>query len=462
MPGVAAETLASWLAARREDIAAELAEWVRIPSVAGAPEHGADMQRSADWLARLLRRIGFPDVQVWSDDGPPAVYADWPAGPDVPTVLVYSHHDVRAIRGEDWTRGEPFEPLRDAQRLFGRGSSDAKGQLLAHLWAVRAYLAVTGHALPVALRLIVDGEEEAGSPTLRGLLEAHRKDVAADLVVLSDTMTWAADRPALCTGVRGMMKARLEVRAAPNEVHAGATSGAAPNPASELVRVLAQLHDERGEVAIEGFYDDAADASEEERAAFAALMDEAGWAARTGLPFTVGESGRQLGERLYTRPAVEVVMLDSGESDPPTTGTIPASARADLQVSLVPDQDPDTVGERLRAWFAGAVGAGFDGSCEIQDTISQPPYRTPPDHPALAALAQAMTDAWGRPVGRMRNAGGAPTVLLAETARAPVLFFGTGLPEDNWHAPDESVDLDVLVKGACALALFWSRSAGLS
>lgn len=453
------ERLRDWLDARRPAVIDELSAWVRIPSVAGLSDD-QPVCDSAEWLATTLRELGFPTVEVWPTDGAPAVFAQWHRTAGAPTVLIYSHHDVRAVREDQWQQSGPFDPTLRGGRLHGRGSSDAKGQVLAHLWALRALLACGDATPPVNLTLLVEGEEELGSPNLADLLTARANRLGADLVVLSDTMTWAADRPAVCTGIRGMMQATVEITGPAVDVHAGSVAGAAPNPVEELGRLVAQLHTPDGAVAIPGFYDDVAEPDADERGALIALgADEPDWIERTSVRTVAGERGYALGELLYDRPAAYVLMLAAGDEDPPTTGTIPASATARIQLSLVPNQDPETVGRQLRDWVISTVSEPFEHTVTVDEQISQPPYLTPADHPALSALTLAMSQAWRRPVGRMRNAGSAPTALLAHAIGAPVLFFGTGLPEDHWHGPDESVDLDVLLRGALALALFWRRLA---
>ena len=449
-----------WLAEHRDAMVEELAEWVRIPSVAGPAEHEDDLARSAQWLANALTAIGFPSVEIWQRESTPTVWAEWIADPAAPTALVYSHHDVRTAKAAQWRQCAPFEPVLHDGRLYGRGTSDAKGQVLAHLWALRACLAGRAAGPPVNLKLLVDGEEETGSPHLAELLDEHADRSSADLIVFSDTMTWSAEQPALCVGVRGLIKGELELRGARADLHSGAVSGAAPNAAEALVRMLAGLHDEDGRVSLPGFYDDVREAPADERDELARLTgDEREWLARTGTSAVIGERDRSIGERLYTRPAAEVIALAADDPDPPTRGAVPATASAQLQLSLVPDQDPAAVTALLREWVAARVPTGFAHSLRVVEEISQPPYATPLDHPAVPVLAGAMTDAWERAIPRMRNAGSGPAVLLAEKVGAPVLFFGTGLPEDRWHGPDESVDVETLLTGAAALALFWPRLA---
>jgi acetylornithine deacetylase/succinyl-diaminopimelate desuccinylase-like protein len=456
-----ARDVREWLDARRGDLVAELSSWVRIPSVMGPPEREVELRRSAQWLAGTLREVGFPSVEVWPTAGAPAVFAAWPgSAPDAPTVLVYSHHDVRAAKDETWDQTPPFEPMLREGRLYGRGTSDAKGQVLAHLWALRAWLARGHEAPPVTLQLLVEGEEELGSPHLAELLEEHRDRVAADLVVFSDTMLWAADAPAVCTGIRGVMQAELRVTGPLIDIHAGAVAGVAPSPVLELAHLLAGLHDEDGRVALPGFYDRVREPSEEERARLRELpWDEETWTARTRTRSVGGERGWSPLERLYLRPAVEATSVAGGDVSDPPRGTIPSLVTAKLQLCMVPDQDPGEVAEQLRRWVAGRISDRVAWNLTVARDTAQPAYVTPPDHPALPLLADAMSQGFGVRARWMRNAGSGPAVLLAERIGAPVLFFGTGLPEDRWHTRDESVLLDVLVAGAATLCSFWSALA---
>ena len=379
-----------------------------------------------------------------------------------PTVLVYSHHDVRAAKDETWAQVAPFEPAVRDGRVWGRGTSDAKGQVLAHLWGLRAHLATTGRSAPaVNLRVIVEGEEEQGSPHLKALLEEQRDRVQADVVVLSDTLLWRADAPAVCTGLRGALNVSLEVRGPQHDVHSGAVSGPAPNPIIELSRLLAQLHDDEGRVTLPGFYDDVLPPSEADRAAFAALpFSEDDWLERTGTSSIGGEAGYTVLERLWLRPAVEVLSIVGGDIESPPRGTIPSVARVDLTVRTVPGQTVARVADQFRQWVEERLSDRVDHELTIPLLTGQEAYVTPPDTPALTALRAAMAEGFGGEVGEMRGAGGAPASLLHEVTGAPVVFFGTGLPEDNWHTSDESARIDVLAAGAATLALLWRELAG--
>ncbi|MFJ4778115.1 M20/M25/M40 family metallo-hydrolase [Streptomyces sp. NPDC088762] len=434
-----------------------LAEWVSIASVSADPARKTDVTRSARWLCATLRTFGFPMVEEWSTDGLPAVYACWPADdPAADTLLVYSHHDVHAVKEEEWCETSPFTPaLRDG-RLFGRGASDAKGQVISHLWALRAHLSDGRTAPPVTLKLLIEGEEEIGSVHLADLLADHREALAADLVMVSDTMLWSLDDAAVCTTVRGSVNAHLEIRGAHRDVHSGAVSGAAPNPLTELCRILGQLHDDEGRITLPGFYDSVRESPPDEQAEQDPLpaVDHDAWLSDTGTFAVVGEEDRSIQERIWFRPSAEVSSMVGGDPEEPARGVIPAAASADLLLRLVPDQSADEVAEQLGRWLEGHGGKSFQYDLEVSSTKSDP-YTTPADLPALAVLRRSMADAFGGPPRRMGNGGAAPAAQLSRAMEAPVLFFGTGLLDDRWHGPDEKVEAQALIRGAHTLAAFY-------
>jgi acetylornithine deacetylase/succinyl-diaminopimelate desuccinylase-like protein len=456
------DPVAGYLAEHGQDIVAQLAGWVRLRSVDGVPEHQPDLIRSANWLCGELREVGFPTVEVLSAGGAPAVYGEWCEAPGAPTVLVYSHHDVRAAKDELWEQSPPFESAFREGRLFGRGASDAKGQVLAHLWGVRAHLATNQAAAPrVNIKVLVEGEEETGSQHLADLLKENSERWAdVDLVMLSDTMLWSADYPAVCHGMRGTMQATVEVYGTTQDIHSGAVAGAVVNPVTELCRLLANLHDDQGRVAVPGFYDSVAEVSAEERRALNELpYSDEDWKERSHTRAVVGEQGYTVPERLYIRPVVEVLSIIGGDPVGPSRGAIPSMANASITMRTVPDQRSADIADLFRSWVDTEISDAVDYELTVNVESAQDPYITPEDLPALRVLHEAMSAGWGRTAGQMRNAGGGPAILLVEAAQAPLVFFGTGLPEDNWHDSDESVRLDVLLAGAATLAHFWTGLA---
>lgn len=465
-PDDGSDRYARFLRAHTSDMLADLSEWASIPSVAGDPDRALELVRSARWIAAKFREIGFTAEEVPTGDTV-AVLATMRVDEDAPTVLVYSHHDVRRADPERWQVTAPYHPRLLDGRLYGRGTSDAKGQVIAHLWAARAAGAAKpedgGTALPVNLILLIEGEEEIGSPHLRALLENRREELAADVIVFSDTVQWPAGNPSAVTSMRGTITASLVIRAADQDVHSGVVSGAVPNPVHALTRILADLHDDDGRVTIAGFYDDVAPLTEERRRELEDVpYDEELWLRDTGTRHVVGERGFTVPERLWARPALEVLIIEAGDREQPARAVIPAAARAQLSIRTVPDQSVHRVADQLRDHIAARMPDSVDYELEIEEDIAQDAYVTP-DEGLVEILEEALARGYGAPpAGRLGNAGGGPAEVLSSVIGAPVLFIGTGLPEDHWHSADESIDVGALLAGAASIAHLWDQLARAS
>ncbi|WP_309127346.1 M20/M25/M40 family metallo-hydrolase [Microbacterium sp.] len=458
------DAIARFLDEHAPQIIERLSEWVRIPSVAADPERQVEVARSANWLAAEMREIGIAASVVKTGDAMAVLGEMRAADPGAPTVLVYSHHDVRHAKAEQWQQTEPFTPIVRGGRLYGRGASDAKGQVMAHLWGVRAHLAAIGADRPaVNVKFLVEGEEEIASPNLAALLDDHAADLACDAIVFSDTLQWRVDAPAPVTSMRGIVNASLTVTGPEQDVHSGLASGATLNPALALAQVLGRLYDSSGRLRIAGFYDDVTPLTEQRRREFDALpYDDADWLERSRTRVIVGEEGYTVKERLWARPSIEVISLIAGDPTGIERSVIPAEASATLSIRMAPGQRLDVVAEQLQAFVATEMPAEAEYELEVQVPQGQEPAGTP-EGPLLDALERALAHGHGMPVrGRMGNAGGGPAVLLSERFQAPVLFIGTGLPEDSWHADDESVDLRMLRNGAASIAHLWHEIGKLS
>lgn len=449
---------ARYLGENRGTMLGQLEHWVRIPSVASQPERSIDVERSARWLAAAMREIGLTTEILWA--GPsPTVVGEWVVDPARPTVLVYSHHDVRHAKPEEWVETEPFQPVLRDERLYGRGASDAKGQVIAHLWGLRAHLAERGDQGPaVNLKYVVEGEEELGSEHLAELLVRERERLACDVVVFSDTLQWKDGNPAVVTSMRGMTGATLTVTGAARDVHSGAVSGPAPNPVHALVTVLAAMHDEDGRITLPGFYDDVEESTDERRQELRDLpFDTDVWIERTETRSVTGEAGYTVEERLWARPSIEVLTLLAGDPTGFPRAVIPCEATAEISIRTVPGQHVAAVADQLRRFVGAAMPEGVEYELRVPEESGQDPYVTPAG-PALDALVRAMERGHGTDTaGRMGNAGGGPADLLARTFDAPVLFIGTGLPEDHWHSSDESIDVRMLLDGAASIAHLWTE-----
>ncbi|MFD4629562.1 dipeptidase [Streptomyces sp. NPDC058284] len=438
----------------------DLSEWLRIPSVSAQPDHAGDVRASAEWLAGRLKETGFPVAEVWETPGAPAVFAEWPSGdPQAPTVLVYGHHDVQPAAREDGWDTDPFEPVVRGNRLHARGAADDKGQVFFHTLGVRAHLAVTGRTAPaVNLKLLVEGEEESGSPHFRALVEAHRDRIAADAVIVSDTGMWSEDTPTVCTGMRGLAECEIELHGPDQDIHSGSFGGAVPNPATEAARLVAALHDDHARVAIPGFYDGITELTDRERELFAELpFDEERWLRTAKSHGTHGESGHTTLERIWARPTAEVNGIGGGYQGAGSKTIIPSSAVVKLSFRLVAGQDPERVEKAVRAWAADRVPAGIRQT--VTFSAGTRPCLTPLDHPALQSVVRAMGRAFEQKIRFTREGGSGPAADLQDVLAAPVLFLGISVPSDGWHAPNEKVEIDLLLKGVETTAYLWGDLA---
>lgn len=455
----------SSIAAHREAFVADLLAWLRVPSMSGDPTYAPEVRRSAEWLAGTLRETGFPVVELWETDGHPAVYAEWPAAErDAPTVLVYGHHDVQPVDPLEAWESSPFEPFVRAgehgEQVVARGACDDKGHVLFHALGVRAHLDATGRTTPaVTLKVLVEGEEESGSVHFPGLLRRERERLRCDAVVVSDTGMWAYDTPTTCTAMRGLTNCQVDFFGPEVDLHSGSFGGAVRNPLTELCRVLAQLHDERGRVQVPNFYDDVAALTDRERELFAELpFDEAQWLATATSREAWGEEGFTTLERVWARPTAEVNGIWGGYTGAGGKTIVPTDAHAKLSFRLVADQDPATVQEQVRLFLAEHTPAGIRWQVGFEGAGVRPCV-TPLDAPALQGVVRAMSAAFDREVTYTREGGSGPEADLEEVLGVPIVFLGVGLGDDRIHAPNEKVELDLLLKGAEAAAYLWSDLA---
>jgi acetylornithine deacetylase/succinyl-diaminopimelate desuccinylase-like protein len=443
-----------------------LMQWLAIPSVSADPGHSGDVRRSAEWLAGHFRQAGFPVAEVWETgadgDGLPAVFAHWPAAdPSAPAVLVYGHHDVQPVEPLDEWDSPPFEPVQRDGQLLARGASDDKGQVLFHALGVRACLAAGGQgAPPVTLKLLIEGEEESGSVNFPALLEARRDQLGCDVIVVTDTSMWAADVPSMCTGMRGIAAADIDLRGPERDLHSGSFGGAVPNPLHAMAELLAGLHDRDGRVALPGFYDKVIGVTPGEREMFARLpFDEQAWLDEAGHSrAAAGEAGFSTLERIWARPTAEINGMWGGHTGPGGKTIIPSEAHAKLSFRLVANQEPADVAAALREYVAQRTPPGIEATV----TITEPGVRacfSPVDHPAVAAARRAMSMAFGQDVLFTREGGSGPEADLAAILGAPLVFLGVALDSDRIHAPNERVEMALLLKGAEAAAYLWDGLA---
>ena len=431
----------------------ELKEFVRFPSVSAQPRHARAVQQCAAWLAAHLRSVGLERVAIIPTPRHPLVYAEWRHRPGRPTVLIYGHYDVQPPDPLAEWRSPPFAATVRGADLYGRGASDDKGQLFAHVKALESYLH-SGRSLPVNVICLFEGEEEIGSPHLPAFLVRHHAAIPADIAVMSDTRILAPDRPALTYALRGGLGLELEVRGPRHDLHSGTFGGAVHDPLQVLCEILARLHDSRGHVAIPGFYDRVRPWPDDERATMARTGPTDTEILRDAeAPRGWGEPGYSLYERTTLRPALIITGLHGGYEGPGSKAIIPARAVAKLNFRLVPDQDPQEIDRQFRRYLARLTPPTV--RVTLRTELAARPVLIGRDHPALQAAAFAYRQGFGRPAVFVRSGGSIPIVnILQERLGIPTVLMGFALPDDQMHAPNEKFHLPNFYNGIATCIWF--------
>ena len=447
-------------------VRADLEQLVRIPSVSADPAAAPYLEASADAVAVLLRQAGLPQVDVLAAGGSqPAVLARRPAPPGAPTVLLYAHHDVQpAGPRADWD-SDPFTPAVRDGRLYGRGAADDKAGIAVHLAALRAH----GDDLPVGVTVLIEGEEETGSPALGPFLDAYADRLKADVVVFADAVNWTADVPSLTTTLRGGSSVVVEVRTLEHGVHSGLYGGPVPDALTALCRLLATLHDERGDVAVPGLIRGSApgtgagpgtgSGAGTRTHAAAPDLAEAQFRAEAGMLDGVALTGTgRLTERLWAGPAIAVTGIDAPSVQAASNTLIPA-ARAKVSLRIAPGDDAERARDALSAHLRAHAPWGARVSIEPGATAA--PYAARPGGRAYAAAHAALAQAWGTPAVDM-GVGGSIPFVTAYAGRFPdgeILVTGVEDPDTRAHAANESLHLATFERACLAEALLLSNLA---
>jgi succinyl-diaminopimelate desuccinylase len=441
----------------REAFQADLLELLRIPSVSADPACAADVRRAAEWVRAQLERIGLSSELV-ATGGHPIVYAESPSVPGTPVALVYGHYDVQPPDPLDEWVTPPFEPAVRDGKVFARGATDDKGQMLTHVKSLQSWLAAIGE-LPLQVKLLIEGEEEVGSEHLEAFLKQNATRLACDCVVISDTAQFAPGIPAITYGLRGIAYFELKLTGPKQDLHSGVFGGGVANPANALSTMLGALVDAEGRVTIPGFYDDVVPLSERERAEFAALpFDESEFKQQLGVDALAGESGFTTLERRWARPTFDINGLTSGYQGQGAKTVLPARASAKFSCRLVPNQDPKKVAAGLRRRLEELLPRGI--RMELVEHHGAPGIVMPLDSPYLQAAAAAIDTGFERRPVFIREGGSIPIVnTFAEVLKADVLLLGWGQNDDNPHSPNEKFSLADFHRGIRASAALWQQLA---
>lgn len=450
------EEVLSYIKQHREALLQQLNTFLAIPSVSTDRSHKADVEKAAQFVGQYLEEIGFETVEEIPTKHHPIVYAEYnQAGPDAPTVLFYGHYDVQPVDPiEEWD-SDPFSPEIRNGRLYARGASDDKGQVFMHLAVFEAFMKTKG-ALPINVKVCIEGEEEIGSENLYDILQEKKEKFAADFVIISDSGMVAQNQPTILYGLKGFTGIEITVDGPDQDLHSGLYGGAVRNPIMALSHILSTMKNMDEEITVEGFYKDVQPMTEEERALIAKVTGE-DYAETTGVKETVSEKGYDAKEHTMGRPTFEINGIYGGYQGEGTKTIIPASATAKITCRLVPGQDPEVIQQLLVDHIEQVTPKGVKVTVK-KEKLSSKAYMVEPNHPLIQKAASCYERAFQKETVFVRMGGSIPVVeWLDDMYDVPVVLLGFGTPEDRLHSPNESFPLDSFDQGMETLVYYYEE-----
>jgi len=435
----------------------DLKGWLRIPSISTLPEHAADIWRAAQYAVDQLTVIGFERARLIETSGHPLVYGEWLKAPGKPTLLVYGHYDVQPVDPVDLWHTPPFEPTIRGDNLYCRGACDDKGQTMLVFKALESLMTVNG-TLPVNVRVLIEGEEEAGGESIEHYVKTHPERLGCDVVLICDTGMPAKDLPALIYGLRGIIYTEVEVRGAKRDLHSGEYGGIAPNPLHTLAIIIAGLKDAGEHIHIPGLYDKVRKPTTEELKFWnedmlhinGLLLEEMGVSQFTG------EAEYSPMERIWARPTLEVHGIIGGFTGEGAKTVIPAVSKAKISLRLPPDVKSEEAFMLFERRVKELAPAGVE--VKVDKILGGEGVMVMPDSPPMQAAAAALKEYFGKEPIFIREGGSIPVAaLFHEVLNVPVVMMGFGLPDDNLHSPNEKYSLSQFYKGIRTVASFLQR-----
>lgn len=434
-----------------------LRQWLAIKSVSTLPEHRQDVIDAAEWAVRQLQEIGFPEARLENTAGHPLVVATWQVDDQQPTLLIYGHYDVQPVDPLEQWLSPPFAgTIRDGA-IYGRGASDDKGQIVLVLAALAAWADTSGGP-PINIKVLLEGEEEAGGESVAAFVPDHLEMLAADAVLICDTQMISAEQPSLITGLRGILCAELVVRGAKTDLHSGAYGGVAPNPLHALCLLLARLKGEDGHINIPQLAARIPEPTRQEKDFWREdpLGITANLLGEMGVTEMVGENDYPPLERVGLRPTLEIHGICGGFTGAGTKTVIPAEALAKISMRLPAGMPPDEVFAWLEEAARSLLPRGYD--LEVRNLHGGKGVAMTPDHPIIRAAAEAVETTYRRKPVFLREGGSIPLAAqLHEVLHVPIVLLGFGLPDDGVHAPNEHFRLDQFRRGMQTVADFLGR-----
>ena len=435
--------------------------FLSIPSISALPAHFPDCERAADWLVTELGDLGFDASKRPTAGRPMVVGRIAAARREAPNVLFYGHYDVQPVDPLSLWRNPPFEPKLEAgpqgEQIVARGASDDKGQLMTFLEACRAFKQFGGP--PCHITALFEGEEETGSPSLPAFLAENAKELKADVALVCDTGMWDRSTPAITVALRGIVSEEVILTGASRDLHSGLYGGLAVNPIHVLSKILGELHDDTGAVAIPGFYDGVEELPQEIADQWHELnFDAAAFLREVGLTTAAGERDRSPLEVLWSRPTCEVNGIIGGYTGEGTKTVLPAKASAKITCRLVSKQNPERIAESFRTFVTSRLPP--DVKAEFISHQGSPAISLPIKNQVLRIARRALETEWEKPAALVGSGGSIPVVeQIKRTLNIDTLMMGFGLDDDQIHSPNEKFEMRCFHKGTRSHAILLGKLA---
>ncbi len=455
------DKIISYIDKNFERFVSELSEFLSISSISNDKSKKNEIYRCSNWLIEHLDNIGMQNVCIFETGVHPIVYADWlGAGSDKPTILIYGHYDVQPVDPIELWSNPPFEPIIKNDKIYARGATDDKGQVMIHIKSLEAHLKTYGK-LDINIKLLIEGAEEIGSPDLEIFINDNKELLKCDYVVISDTAMYKENLPSICYALRGLAYFQINVKGPNKDLHSGSYGGCIGNPINVLAEIIGKLKDNNGRITIEGFYDDVIDLTDEERKELAKLpFDKAKFMREIDVLELNGEVGYTTIEQLTARPTLDCNGIWGGYQGEGAMTIIPSSASAKVSVRLVPNQNPDKIADLFIKHINKISPPTVN--VEVEYLHGGRPAITPIDTPAIKAAARALKKAFDVEPVFVREGGSIPIVnVFKKILNADTVLLGFGLPDENAHSPDENFDLKNYLKGIKSCSYYYNELAFL-
>lgn len=454
-----------YIDAHKDRFLAELLDLLRIPSVSADPKYAGDVRRMAEATAEHLRKAGADKVEVVDTEGHPVVYGEKMVNPKAPTVLVYGHYDVQPPDPLNLWDSPPFEPVvkktpvHPDGAIFARGACDDKGQFFMHVKAFEAMF--QNNALPCNVKFMIEGEEEVGSKNLERFCTTHKKQLACDVVLISDTSVIANNIPSLTVGLRGLCYMEVEVTGPNRDLHSGVYGGAVANPVNILCEMIASLHDDKRRITVKGFYDNVTKVSAKERKMMNEVpFEEKAYAHDLQIGQVLGEKGYTTIERTGIRPTLDVNGIWGGYTGEGAKTVLPSKAYAKISMRLVPDQDPHKIAKLFKKHFESIAPKSV--KVKVTEHHGGYPVVVPTDSVEYKAAEKAMEAGYGKKPVPQRGGGSIPIVaMFQKVLGSHSVLMGFGLDSDDIHSPNEHYGLFNFYKGIETIPHFYRHYADL-